>query len=127
MSQNEIVPDEFDLDAEIDKLLNATESEIWAASISIKKYGNEKGATAAAELVRTNLLLALKDHEIKTLNEQLAQRTWIKCSERMPTEEDGDKNRKILWYLQCPRISLWNSRPWGADMWQRLPPDPEED
>ncbi len=64
------------------------------------------------------------------------QQSWILCSARMPTEEDGDKHGNVLWLIydefrksEFKLVGLWGSIFLAhliQKAWTHLPPDPEE-
>ena len=54
-----------DIEEEAERILAMSDEEILADAIA--EYGNEKGTKAAAEIVRLQLLMAVKDHKIKEL------------------------------------------------------------
>jgi len=60
---------------------------------------------------------------------------WVKCSERMPTEEDGDERGEVLWFSpkakETAHWGAWDNdagtveRFGGFTHWMPLPNDPE--
>lgn len=56
------------LDKETERILSLSDEEIWAQAIRV--YGNEAGARVAAKAVRNVMLSAIKDHTIRSLQEE---------------------------------------------------------
>ena len=68
--------------------------------------------------------------------------TWIRCADRMPTEEDADKDGNVAVIGFSENYPWMRKRPWAAiiewrrlarafdpasTLWMRLPDPPEEE
>ena len=102
-----------------------------------------EGARKAAEEVANSVIETIRQLQgtdlsdmvdLKELTEKYAliidrETGWILCSDRMPTEEDGDEKGQVLAYNHVGAMKVvipWNSIMAKETLWQSLPTPPEE-
>lgn len=99
------------------------------------KQEASEGAMQAAEEINLYIVraraLPYNESDLATIIDRHTRPEWIKCSERMPTREDGDDGGYVMWlhsWGQC--VGKWDelleATAWFA--YPRplpLPPDPE--
>ena len=97
------------------------------------------GAMRAARALREYIHIpGLLDEELATIIDRETRDQWILCSDRMPTEEDGDGQERVLWLIKSSthtggwaKISAaWDCPHWvyndSTVGWLSLPATPEE-
>ncbi len=94
--------------------------------------GAVKAAEEIAELIRGmgfSTLNVVDVEDITTIIDIETRDQWILCSDRMPTEEDGDERGQVLAYNYIGAMKVvipWNSIMAKETLWQPLPTPPEE-